>query len=44
MIPSRVLRLSLLAPDSVATILDGRQPDGMTLPALMERVPVEWTR
>ena len=44
MTPSRVLRPSLLAPDLVETILDGRQPEGTTLPALMERAPVEWTR
>ena len=39
---SRLLRLTLLAPDIVQAILDGRQPEGMTLPALMEPFPVEW--
>ncbi len=39
---SRVLRLTLLAPDIVDAILDGRQPDGMTLPGLMEPFSVEW--
>jgi hypothetical protein len=39
---SRVLRLTLLAPDIVQAILDGRQPEGMTLPGLMEGVAVEW--
>ena len=39
---SRLLRLTLLAPDIVAAILDGRQPEGMTLPGLMEPFPMEW--
>ncbi|WP_211874655.1 hypothetical protein [Plastoroseomonas arctica] len=41
---SLLLRLTLLAPNIVQTILDGRQPAGMTLPALMEPFPVEWER
>jgi hypothetical protein len=40
---SRLLRLTLLAPQIVEAILDGRQPEGMTLPGLMEPFPVEWT-
>ena len=39
---SRMLRLTLLAPDMVEAILDGRQPEGVTLPALLEGVPVGW--
>ena len=39
---SRLLRLTLLAPDIVEAILDGRQPDGVTLPGLLEGVPVGW--
>ncbi|HEV7265584.1 MAG TPA: hypothetical protein VGN83_11770 [Falsiroseomonas sp.] len=39
---SRVLRLTLLAPGIVEAILDGRQPEGMTLPGLMEPLPAAW--
>ncbi len=39
---SRLLRLTLLAPDIVQAILDGRQPAGMTLPGLMEPFPAIW--
>ena len=38
----RVLRLTLLAPDIVETILGGRQPAGLQLDSLMKRFPVEW--
>jgi len=41
---SRLLRLTLLAPDIVEAILDGRQPVGMTLPGFMEPFPVDWGR
>ena len=41
---SRVPRLTLLAPDIVDAMLDGRQPEGMTLPGLMEPFPVESER
>ena len=40
----RMLRLTLLAPDIVEAILDGRQPPGMGLPRLMEPFAVEWDR
>jgi len=39
---SRLLRLTLLAPNIVGAILDGRQPEGMTLPGLMDGVAVRW--
>jgi hypothetical protein len=38
----RVLRLTLLAPDIVEAILDGRQPTEMTLAVLMKPFPVLW--
>jgi hypothetical protein len=37
-----LLRLTLLPPPMVEAILDGRQPEGVTLPGLMEGVPVGW--
>jgi len=39
---SRLLRMTLLAPDIVEAILDGRQPEAMTLPGLVAAVEVEW--
>ncbi len=39
---SRIPKLALLAPDVVEAILEGRQPEGMTFPGLMEGVEVEW--
>jgi hypothetical protein len=41
---SMLLRLTLLAPDIVKAVLDGRQPDGVALPALLKPFPVEWER
>ena len=41
---TRVLRLSLLAPEIVDMILDGRQPPEMTLAALLEPFPVGWKK
>ena len=38
----RVLRLTLLAPEIVEAIMDGRQPEDVTLPALMKGFAVEW--
>jgi len=39
---SRVLRLSLLAPDIVDAIMTGHQPPTMMLANLLEDVPVDW--
>ena len=39
---ARVLRLTLLAPDIVEAILDGKQGPEVTLKGLMEPFPVEW--
>lgn len=41
---ARVLRLTLLAPDIVEAILDGRQPPGLQLDHLLTPFPVEWDR
>jgi hypothetical protein len=40
----RVLRFTLLAPEIVEAILDGRQPEKVTLPALMKTFPAEWVK
>jgi hypothetical protein len=39
---ARILRLTLLAPDIVDAILDGRQPRTLTLAQLLRRLPVQW--
>ncbi len=39
---SRVLRLTLLAPDIIEMILDGRHPTDLTMAALIKPFPVEW--
>jgi hypothetical protein len=40
---ARILRLSLLAPDVIEAILEGRQPPDITLPVLMKRIKLVWT-
>ena len=37
-----ILRLTLLAPDIVEAIMDGRQLVDVTLPVLMKGFPMEW--
>jgi hypothetical protein len=39
---SRTLRLVLLAPHVVGSILDGRQPADLQLDELMEGFPLDW--
>jgi len=41
---TRVLRLTLLAPDIVEAILDGKQGPEVTLARVMEPLPVEWEK
>ena len=40
----RVLRLTLLAPELVEAIIEGRQGEEVSLPGLMKGFPVEWER
>jgi hypothetical protein len=40
----RVLRLTLLAPEIIETILQGRQPATLELDDLLQQFPVEWDR
>lgn len=39
---SRLLRMTLLAPDIVEAILAGRQPAGLTMARAMQPFPVVW--
>jgi len=39
---ARLLRLTLLAPDIIEAILDGREPDGMSIEKLRRPIPLLW--
>jgi len=39
---SRLIRLTLLAPDIIEAIIDGREPDGMSLEKLRKPMPTLW--
>jgi hypothetical protein len=39
---NRLLRLTLLAPDIVEAVLDGRQPKGLRLEDLTQTLPSAW--
>ena len=41
---SRVLRMTLLAPEIVEAILAGRQPEGLTMARAMQPFSGEWSR
>ena len=41
---NRLLRLTLLAPDIVDAILEGRQPKAMQLEELTDAIPSEWEK
>jgi hypothetical protein len=40
---SRVLRMTLLAPEIVEAILAGRQPEGLTMTRAMQPFPEDWS-
>ena len=41
---TRVLRLTLIAPELVEAIVDGKLSSEVTLARLLEPVPVEWSQ
>ncbi len=41
---SRVLRMTLLAPEIVEAVLAGHQPPGLTMAKVLQPFPVEWPR
>jgi hypothetical protein len=41
---SRVMRMTLLAPELVEAILAGKQPEGLTMARAMQPFPSDWRR
>ena len=39
----RILRLTLLAPEIIESILDGREPAGLSLARLTKTLPLDWS-
>ena len=39
---NQVLKLTLLAPDIIRIILDGNEPDGLSIVKLREKIPLIW--
>ena len=39
---ARLYRLTLLAPDIIEAILDGREPDGISMRILSQPIPLDW--
>jgi hypothetical protein len=40
---SKLLQLTLLAPDIIESILAGREPSGLSMRDLVKTLPAEWT-
>lgn len=39
---ARLLNLTLLAPDIIMAILEGREPSGLSLSTLVKNIPLDW--
>jgi len=39
---ARLFRLTFLAPDIIEAILDGREPDGLSMRILAKPIPLDW--
>ena len=39
---ARMLRLTLLAPDIIEAVLEGREPEGLSLNRLVGEIPIIW--